>query len=457
MFKITIMQMIQRIVITGSLLFTLAACSTKEIPDPNNPSVASVSKNATEGQLQTLIYGLENASKGYVFTAATAFGEFGRDVWYFWRTDARYNQFWLGQEGRVPNATFWGVANAYDAPYRAIKQANLLINAVQNTNAVTTDQKKIYIGFAKTIQGYQFLVPANSQYQNGIRVDVADENNPGKFVSYDSALTVIKKILDDGYDSLKNGTGALPFKLTSGYNGFNTVAGIAQVNRALAARVAVYRKDWPGALDALSKSFYNLTGDLNIGPAHVFSGSPDVFNPFYFIRDAEPGTMVVVHPSLVKDALPGDTRVAKKFYKRRTAITNTQGVIALSADYQDNRWTNNTSPVPFIRNEELVLIYAEANVQLNNFPEALKGINSVRKGAGLGDYVGELSNGGLITEILFQRRYSLWYEPGFHRWVDLRRYNRLNEIPVDPDKGAAFKQLETPLNELNWDEYIKNH
>lgn len=457
MLKITIMQMIKNIAVTGSLLLFLAACSTKEIPDPNNPSVASVSKNATEGQLQTLVAGLENASKGYMFTASTAFGEFGRDVWYFWRTDARYNQFWLGQEGRVPNATFWGVANAYDAPYRAIKQANLLIDAVQNTSAVTAEQQKIYVGFAKTIQGYQFLVPANSQYQNGIRVDVANENNPGKFVSYDSALTVIKKILDDGYDSLKSGSTTLPFKLTSGYNGFNTTAGIAQINRALAARVAVYRKDWPGALDALSKSFYNLTGDLNVGPAHVFSGSPDVFNPFYFIPDAEPGTMVVVHPSLITDALPGDTRVAKKFHKRKAAITNTQGVVALSADYQDARWANNTSSVPFIRNEELVLIYAEANTQLNNFGEAVKAINVIRKAAGLENYTGEQSVNALITEILFQRRYSLWYEPGFHRWVDARRYNRLNEIPVALDQGAVFTQLETPLNELNWDDYIKNH
>jgi hypothetical protein len=454
--KKKMIKMIKYITIISSLVVLLTACSTKEIADPNNPSVGSVLNNATEGQLQTLVYGLEGASKNYVFTASTAFGEFGRDVWYFWATDGRYNQFWLGQGGRVPNSTFWGVANAYDAPYRAIKQGNLLIGSVQNTSAVTTDQKKVYIGFAKTIQGYQFLVPANSQYENGIRVDVSDENKPGPFVSYTEALTAIKKVLDDGYDSLKNTTGALPFKLTSGYRDFNTSPGIAKINRALAARVAIYRKDWQGALDALSVSFFNLNGDLNLGPAHVFTGSPDIFNPFYYVLNAVPSTIVVVHPSLVQDALPGDTRVAKKFYKRAATITNTQGAIALSTDYQDNRWANNTSPVPYIRNEELVLIYAEANTQLGHFDEAVKAIDVIRASAGLDEYTGNKSTDALITEILFQRRYSLWYEPGFHRWVDLRRYNRLDEIPVALDQGTVFKQLETPLNELNWDEYIKN-
>jgi len=54
---------------------------------------------------------------------------------------------------------------------------------------------------------------------------------------------------------------------------------------------------------------------------------------------------------------------------------------------------------------------------------------------------------------LFQRRYSLWFEPGAHRWVDLRRYNRLSEIPVAQDSGAVFTQLAIPDNELNWDKF----
>jgi len=47
----------------------------------------------------------------------------------------------------------------------------------------------------------------------------------------------------------------------------------------------------------------------------------------------------------------------------------------------------------------------------------------------------------------------LWFEPGAHRWVDLRRYNLLNEIPVTSDAGAVFTQLAKPISEVNWDNY----
>lgn len=429
----------------------LLSCKLDDQLDPNNPSVSSVTQNATTGQLQNLVTGLEARSKAYIGTAANAYGVFGREIWYFNRTDARYNQFWLGQGGRQPNSTFFGVDGAFTSAYSTIKQANLLINAVANTNAVSATQKHGYLGFAKTIQGYQFIIPANSQYDNGIRIDVADELHPGPFVKYQPALTAIRALLDDGYSELKQAGSALPFTLSSGYNGFNTPEGLIKVNRALVARVAIYQKDWQGALDALSLSFFDLNGNLSTGPAHTFAGPPDTYNPLFYVLNASPATITVVHPSLISDALPGDLRVSNKFFKRTAVLTNTQGDVPLSSQYQDNRWGTNAAPITYIKNEELILIYAEASAQLQQFDNAIKAVNRIRSTAGLLNYTGERTTEALITEILFQRRYSLWYEPAGHRWVDLRRYGRLSEIPVAADKGAAFTQMATPINELNWD------
>lgn len=439
--------------ILSALALSFSACKLESLSDPNNPSLGSVGSNASAGQLQNLVTGLEVRSKNYVATASNAFGVFGRDIWYFNRTDARYNQFWLGQGGRVPTSSFFGVDAAYTSAYQAIKQGNVLISAVENTGAVTDTQKNVYIGFAKTIQAYQYLIPANSQYDNGIRIDVADEENPGPLVPYQEALTAIQGVLKDGYDKLIAGGTTLPFKLTSGYNSFNTPAGLAKVNRALAARTAIYQKDWQGALDALALSFYNINGSLDLGPAHVYGGPPDIFNPLYYVPNASPATITVVHPSLITDALPGDTRVTRKFFKRSAVLTNSQGEVPLSSQYQDNRWATNTASIVFIRNEELILIYAEASAQLSHFDDAVTAINRIRTAAGLSAYSGEETKDALINEILFQRRYSLWYEPSGHRWVDLRRYDKLSEIPVAADNGAVFKQLATPLSEINWDNY----
>lgn len=431
----------------------LTSCKLDDQLDPNNPSVSSVTQNATVGQLQNLVTGLEVRSKAYVGTAANAYGVFGREIWYFNRTDARYNQFWLGQGGRVPNATFFGIDAAFTSAYITIKQANLLLSAVNNTNTVTDVQKHAYRGFAKTMQGYQFIIPANSQYENGIRVDVADEQNPGPFVKYQPALTAIRTTLDDGYQELTQAGTALPFTLSSGYNGLNTPAGLAKVNRALAARVSIYQKDWQAALDALSLSFFDINGSLIAGPAHIYSAPPDTYNPLFYVLNASPATITVVHPSLIENALPGDTRVSTKFFRRNVVLTNTQGDVPLSSQYQDNRWATNTAPITFIKNEELVLIYAEASAQLQQFDNAIRAINRIRTAAGLSNYTGERSTTALINEILFQRRYSLWYEPAGHRWVDARRYDRLSEIPVAADRGSVFTQMATPLNELNWDLY----
>jgi SusD family. len=259
--------------------------------------------------------------------------------------------------------------------------------------------------------------------------------------------------LDEGYTALSNAGSTLPFTLTKGYTDFNTPAGLSKVNRALAARVAIYQKDWQGALDALSKSFFNLNGDLNIGPAHVYGNPPETYNPLYFVLDASYNSGAVVHPSLIADALPGDSRVKTKFFHRTTPLVSTAGKVALSSEYQDKRWAEATSPIKYIRNEELVLIYAEASAQLNKTADAVTAINIIRSSANLDPYTGATDLGSLITEILFQRRYSLWFEPAAHRWVDLRRYGRLNEIPVALDKGVVFTQLAIPISEVNWDKF----
>lgn len=115
--------------------------------------------------------------------------------------------------------------------------------------------------------------------------------------------------------------------------------------------------------------------------------------------------------------------------------------------------TSNTSPMPFIKNEELILIKAEAHAQLNQTTDAVAAINIIRNAANIGNYGGATTQAALINEILYQRRYSLWAEPWGHRWIDARRYDRLNTIPTSFDQGTIFKQFPRPQSEINWDLY----
>ncbi len=449
-----------------NILFTLGfafliSCNPLElepVTDPNNPSTGSIAKDATREQVQFLLTGLEARHRDYVTNVSQAWNTFGREIWYLNASDPRFQTDWLGQAGRVPDRAYFGFGTSgggsWAAPYQAIKQADVLIEATNGSSLLSDSEKNAVKGFAKMIQGYQFMIPANFVYENGIRIDVKDPLKPGKFVPYAEALNYIQTILADAdKDLAAAGTGNFPLRLTPGFSNFNTVAGIRQVNNGILARLNAYRKDWQGVLTALNGSFMNLTGDLQRGPAHPFNGPPDAFNPLFFVPNAATTTIIAVHPSMIDDALPGDQRVVRKFFKRTTPVVVTTDATPLAATHQDARWPNNTTPVPFIRNEELILLKAEAHANLNQAADAVAAINIIRKAAGLDDYSGANTTGALIDEILFQRRYSLWAEPWGHRWIDARRYDRLNTIPTSYDKGTIFKQFPHPQAEVNWDIY----
>jgi hypothetical protein len=53
--------------------------------------------------------------------------------------------------------------------------------------------------------------------------------------------------------------------------------------------------------------------------------------------------------------------------------------------------------------------------------------------------------------MLTQRRYSLWGEG--HRWVDMRRYDRLDEIDTSVDGGRVATQIGRPQGEIDWEAF----
>jgi hypothetical protein len=458
----TIQKYIGTVALAAMSLFACNPLQLDEIIDPNNPSVESVTDNASREQIQFLVTGLEARHRAYVFNVTAAWGAFGREAWYLNASDPRFQTDWLGQGGRVPDRSYFGFGatggGSYASPYQAINQADVLISAAENAATLSNTDKSAISGLAKTIKGYQFMIPANFVYQNGIRTDVSDPLNPGPFVPYEQALDFIKSVLDEGDQDLSAaGGGNFPLTLTSGFAGFNTNAGLKQVNRAITARLNAYRKDWNGVLSALEGSFMDINGNLNAGPNHPYGAPPDVFNPIYYVPDALVTTMIVVHPSVLRDATPGDLRVANKFFERTVApVTVTTDVGPLVGTHQDARWATNAVAIPFIKNEELILLKAEAHANLGQTAQAIEAINIIRNAAGIGEYTGGTGQDALIDEILYQRRYSLWLEPWGHRWIDARRYNKLNEIDVSFDGGTVFTQFPHPQSELNWDDYIGN-
>ncbi len=113
-----------------------------------------------------------------------------------------------------------------------------------------------------------------------------------------------------------------------------------------------------------------------------------------------------------------------------------------------------TNPISIIRNEELILMYAEAMIQTGKLTDAVTALNKVRVGAGLKELATAKpailnDKNALIDELLNQRRYSLFYEG--HRWFDMRRYGRLAQLPNDQPNHKVYDQLIRPFAEIQWD------
>jgi hypothetical protein len=443
-------------------LLMLSACEIDTVVDPNNPSLGGVLSDASKAELQALVTGLEARHRGYVTNATELFGCFGREVYAYFGSDPRFKSEWLGLAITETYPDFFSSGGTYVEPYLAVKQANILIASATASTQISTEEESAYLGLAKTIKGYQLLWPLMQQYQNGIRVDVEDPLNPGPTLPFNEALAAIRAILDEGFSDLDKAGSSLPYTLSAGFTGFKTPAGLQQINRAIAARAALYASDWQGAINALSGSFFNQAAaseaDLNVGPAHVWGESPDLNNPLYYPFDRNTRTILIVHPAMIEDALPGDLRVTRKFARRVSnlvidaAIVDAATGTPIPGEWQDARWATNVAPIPFIRNEELLLIYAEAQARLSQPGNAVNAINTIRNIWGVGNYTGATDTESLIDEILFQRRYSLWAEMG-HRWVDLRRTNRLNTTYVDTrDGGNIFTQVARRSSEIAWDE-----
>lgn len=421
------------------VMAVLVSSCKKNIGNLNSPVLEDYT-NPSKVQLNNLVSGTESGMRNNLAMYLDVVGMIGREMYRFSGAEPRYTSDLLGAEDAVLNNNTFYLNNPWGSRYRVIKNCNVLIEGATNSTALNAAEKKGYLGFAKTIKAHQLLINLSMTYTNGIRLDTEDPDNLGPIVGYPESLTAIAGLLDEAKSDL---TGAdIVYPLSSGYTGFKTADGLIKFNRALAARVAVYRQQWSEALAALDESFFSLILNFNIGIYNVFgTGLGDQLNLAFFPQNQN-GEVRVAHPSYATDIASSDDRTDKATLRTSSAS---------SSDLSSNRdvwvYTSSLAPVPIIRNEELILIYAEAKIQLGgaDITDAVTALNIIRTEHGLVPYAGAVTQTALTDEMLNQRRYSLFFEG--HRWVDMRRYNRLNQLPIDRVGDDVWEKFPLPLTE----------
>jgi len=392
------------------------------------------------------------AENGYV----SELGILGREAYNFDSADPRYVTEMI--VGTLKGSSFGG--NFWALPYTNIRLANIILAGVDKVAEFSASDKAAIKGFAHTMQAIDLLEVINTHDTNGA---VIDTDQPivqppavqplGKIVDKSTTLAAIAKLLDDGAMELGTGGTAFTFAMPSGFHNddptptFDTPSGFLTFNRAMRARVAVYTTpaDYATALTALKASFLDDTSPaipFNLGVYFTFSTkSGDATNGLI-------NANIYVHPSVAAEAAPGDARATRKITTAVDANGNPKpgAELGLSATQVFTLYPKPESPVAQIRNEELLLLKAEALYFTGNKAGATAELNLVRQqSGGLPPLAAAPDDTTFIDQLLYERRYSLLFEG--HRWLDLRRFNR--PLPLDRPTDTANLRYPFPQAECD--------
>jgi hypothetical protein len=446
-----------------ALLLGLAACKGLENPNFNGGDLGALQSNPDQASIAAAVQGLEIGHRSYQdgeLGYVSALGILGRESYVLDVADPRFVNEML--QGPL-NAGGFG-AGLWAVPYQNIRLANIVLDAVAavGSDQMSDGEKAATAGFAKTIQALDFLTIVTTRDTNcdgslGCPVDVGTDVNqgPAPAVGKAQVYAYIKTLLDDAYSQLQSAAGAsasFPFALASGFAGFDTPATFATFNRAIKARVDVYTDDYDQALTDLGDSFLDESASLDLGVYDSYgSGAGDQTNRLYQPSD-DPN--IRAHPSVITDAeLQGNGQLDDRVLRKTRPITmRTYG--GVGSDVGFSMYDGLTAPVPIIRNEELILLRAEANIEKASpdLAAALTDINFIRQNSGKLDALGAFANQqAALDALLYEKHYSLLFEGG-HRWIDLRHYGLLDDpsyLPQGTNESYVNKMYPIPLDEQN--------
>jgi len=449
---------------------TLAGCSETPL-QLNNPNVATIiGASADPAALQLQATGLLADFRSPLIGYFSQVGRLGRESYIFTPQEGRNTTNYLigisvGSKTELDPAGFTPAIWSYPA----LRNIYNFKTSVQAAGTLSAAQKSAALGMAKTFEAFHLLNIISETDTLGLITQLlADPTQLAPFVSRDSAYRYILASLDSARTALAAGGAAFPFTLHTGFNGFNTPATFAQFAAALEARAAAYYATggggaatggcgatcWTKAQAMLAASFLNMNAananDMNVGVYNIYStatgDATSSLDPFS-------ASTLYAHMSFLTDAIPGDLRVTNKI---NTGLGARQGPVTASGPTSATStigfkiWKTNTDPVAAIRNEELILLNAETKLGLGDLAGAIAALNVTRTvSGGLPPSTLTPASGAAAIQqaILYEKRYSLMFEG--HRWVDMRRYGLLNQLPLDVPSGPNknFVAIVAPITQ----------
>lgn len=458
-----------RLARTGALLLGLSAiasCGEMDITNTNAPTVETLTNAPGRLVLARAATGIFAQTYNDIGTEIQFYAIYGREGYNLLGNDPRET----GEQVRGPADPTGRHSGIWTGLYSAIRTINVYLAALPTGTGLSDAERRASAGFAKTMKAWHLHRLAVRTGQLGIPIDVDRpiDGEPAPFVSFSAAMEAASALMDEAFADLQAGGTAFPFTVPPGYTGFSTPSTFAQFNRALAAKILVHRATfvncttcWAQASTALNASFVTdagLPGNLTRGVNYAYSAAAN--EPANPVSEPLTNNRLWVHPSIVTGAqLKSDGQPDNRLTSKVTNTNRVQRLENLTGTHKPTMFNtvgnpataNLGAPIPWINNEELLLLRAEIRWNTNNRAGAVSDINLIRQQAGglpVASVTDASSTDAFVTELLYNRLYSLMWQQGT-RWIDARRYNRLSQLPVDRTGDTVFPNMIVPASECD--------
>ncbi|MDW7694101.1 RagB/SusD family nutrient uptake outer membrane protein [Flammeovirgaceae bacterium SG7u.111] len=340
-----------------------------------------------------------------------------------------------------------GSANAmWGTIYSMLYTVNFLLEGVPEMDNLVDSQKELFLAYARFFRGYGYFVGVNTF--GDMPLVLSTDITANRDIPRSPKAEVIAQIEADLLFALDK----VP---EESFNSGDLTNGAV---KAALARFYLYQENWDKAdefatdvIDGVGTTDYEL--EANFGDVLTDFSRESILEIVYSAND-NPGTSTNYGLnnlfSTRREIIPTNdivTTFQSSGGDREAVLTFDPNLIKGS----DNGWTvSRYGPfdnVPVFRLAEMYLIRAEARAQKNNLNSARSDLNIIRQRSGV-DPTDTNTKNLLLLEIERERQVELGFEG--HRWYDLKRTGRVNEVmraftPNWSDKNLLWP---VPLREI---------
>ncbi len=342
------------------------------------------------------------------------------------QTASNDNQQFYSNTLLPANSTVGGI---WSAGYSYIYTLNACIEGVKSNQTLTEAQKSIFIGEARCLRAFIYFYLVN--LYGAVPLALTTDYNISRVLPRASEDAVYKQIVED----LVYSKSVLPL----------TIDGNIRVNKdvatALLARVYLFRGNYTDAVTEANNLIEANRYSLAANPNDVFD--PQSTETIWGLLPVSPNRATWEAFNLIPSSssrvpayiISNDLINAFDFYANDLRKTdwiryNIVNGVKYPYPYKYKMRVAGTTTLEnyvILRLTEQYLIRAEAETNLNNLSAAEKDINTIRQRAGLQDFYAGNNKALMLEEIERERQLEFAFEWG-HRWFDLKRTQRVNEV-----------------------------